>query len=137
MIQLTVEFLKFGALGIRSAPHGVFEIIQIGSGPTGQAVARVEVEKAGHPILRMSRLDPQERPLNRWAMATVDRAVLENWSDETPTDCKLTASGKDDGMEIVLSGHCGYRSFRWRAEVQLVNGEALIRGPSLTSDPDS
>src|SRR5579863_4259556 len=115
MIQLAVECLRFGALGVRSAPYGVFEIVQLAGGNTGMAIARIEVDKAATPALKITRLQPQERSLNTWAMAAVEKAVLENWRDENPTDFKLTAARKEDGVEIILSGHCGYRLFLWRA----------------------
>jgi|SRR5579872_2041402 len=137
MIQLAVECLKFGELGVRSAPSGAFEVIRFGDEGGATAVARIEVDRCGHPALKITRLDPEPRSLNPWAMATVEKAVLESWRDEQPTDCRLTAAHKEAAVELVLSGHCGYRLFWWRAEIAIAGGAIAVRGPFLANDPGS
>jgi hypothetical protein len=137
VIQLAVECLRFGTLGVRSAPHGAFEIILFAAGDTATTAALIEVERSGHPSLKISKVDPQERALNPWATASVEKAVIDHGRDENPTDFKLTAARKGDAVEIVLAGHCGYRLFWWRAEIELVNNEVIVRGPFLSNDPDS
>ena len=137
MIQLAVECLRFGALGVRSGPHGAFEIVQFAAGDTATTTALIEIERSGHPALKISRVDREERALNPWSTASVEKAVIDHGRDENPTDFKLTAARKGDAVEIVLAGHCGYRLFWWRAEVELVNDEVIVRGPFLSNDPDS
>jgi hypothetical protein len=63
--------------------------------------------------------------------------VLHRCSEADPTDYELRAAGTDDGIEILLSGHHGYRCFWWRADITLENGEVIVRGPVLASDNDS
>jgi len=137
VIQLAVECLRFGALGVRSGPHGAFEIVQFAAGDTATTTALIEIERSGHPTLKISRVDREERALNPWSTASVEKAVIDHGRDENPTDFKLTAARKGDAVEIVLAGHCGYRLFWWRAEVELVNDEVIVRGPFLSNDPDS
>jgi len=137
VIQLAVECLRFGTLGVRSAPFGAFEIIQFATGETATTAALIEVERSGHPALKISKVERQERALNPWSTASVEKAVIDHGRDENPTDFKLTAARKGDAVEIVLAGHCGYRLFWWRAEIELVNNEVIVRGPFLSNDPDS
>ena len=147
MIQLAVDCLKFGRLAVRSAPceggshycvpAPAFEIVRVVGTGKGTAVARVEVERAELPKLKVSRVPPEERIFDKGAVATVSgRAVLAHWRDEAPTHFKLSAHGADDRIEIVLSGDCRHRLFWWRAEFKLVNDEVLVHGPFLADDHD-
>ena len=134
MIQITVDILKFGQLGLASAPYDAFEVIYFKSGTKGVAVARLEVEKSDHPELRIFGHDARELSGNHGRMATVESAALGNWSDEVSTHFALTASGANDGMELVLSGRRGHHNFWWRSQVKIMNGEVVIQGPTLASD---
>jgi hypothetical protein len=134
LIQITVDILKFGKLGLTSAAYDAFEVIYFKSGTKGVAVARIEVEKSDHPELRVLGHDARELPSNHGRMATVENAVLGNWSDEVSTHFALTASGADDAMELVLSGRRKHHNFWWRSQVKIMNGEVMIQGPTLASD---
>ena len=71
MIQLAVDALQFGRLAVRSAASGAaihyctpapaFEIIRLAGDGNGVTVARVEVERAELPTLKVDRLPPEER----------------------------------------------------------------------------
>lgn len=147
MIQLAVDCLQFGRLAVRSAaigaathycaPAPAFEIIRLAEDGKGFAVARVEVERAELPTLKVDRLPPEERRPGAGATAAVTgKVVLARWRDETPTHFKLSAAGMEDCIEIVLSGDCGHRLFWWRAEFKLVNDEVVVNGPFRTDDRD-
>jgi hypothetical protein len=146
MIQLAVDDLQFGRLAVRSAPIGAathycapapaFEIIRLARDGKGVAVARVEVERAELPTLKVGRLPPEERGVAGATAAVNGRVVLARWRDEAPTHFKLSAAGAEDRIEIVLSGDCGHRLFWWRAEFKLVNDEVVVQGPFLTDDRD-
>jgi hypothetical protein len=167
--MFTFEFLKFGKLALRSAPHGAFEVLHIvsagrgesatkgsradeGVGATaqhnlqslstsrvlkGRAVARVEIEKDDSPFLRVSRLEPQERSIPSRSFAHVDSVTLTSWRDDLPTDFELNATGTEDGLDLVLSGHRHYHLFWWRVQFEIVNEEVIIHGPFLADNPSS
>ena len=137
MMQLTVDCLRFGELVVRGAAYGAFEIVQLTSGSGGVAVARFEVEDAGFPKLKVTRLEGPARSVDAKAMATIDRAVLASWRDEAPPRYELSASAAGEGVEIVLAGDCRHRMFWWRAQCRLTEGEAIVHGPFLANDPDS
>src|SRR5258708_27580263 len=103
MIQLTVDCLKFNALALTGAPHGAFELMQFGSGNTATSIARIEVEHAHLPTLKVTRLDPQERFIDSRAAATADRVVLAHWRDSAPKHYELSVAHLRDGMQTVLS----------------------------------
>jgi hypothetical protein len=147
MIQLAVDCLRFGRLAVRSAPCGAathycapapaFEIIRLAGDGEGVAVARVEVEKAELPTLKVERLAPEERRPGAGTTAAVNgKVVLARWRDEAPTHFRLSAAGAEDRIEIVLSGDCRHRLFWWRAEFKLVNDEVVVNGPFRTDDRD-
>ncbi len=146
MIQLAVDDLQFGRLAVRSAPSGAeahycapapaFEIIRLARDGKGVAVARVEVERAELPTLKVGRLPPEERGVAGATAAVNGKVVLARWRDETPTHFKLSAAGAEDRIEIVLSGDCRHRLFWWRAEFKLVNDEVVVDGPFRTDDRD-
>ncbi len=147
MIQLAVDCLKFGKLAVRSAPceagdhycvpAPAFEIIRLVERGKGVAVARVEVERAEIPRLKLSSIAQEERAFDEACTATIGgKAVLARWRDETPTHFKLSAAGTDDRIEIVLSGDCRHRLFWWRAEFKLTNDEVVVHGPFLADDHD-
>jgi hypothetical protein len=139
--MFTFEFLKFGKLALRSAPHGAFEILHIVSAGTarlkGRAIARVEIEKDDSPSLRISRLEPQERSIPSRSFAHVDSVTLTSWRDDLPTDFELNATGTEDGLDLVLSGHRHYHLFWWRVQFEIVNEEVIIHGPFLADNPSS
>lgn len=136
MIQITVDILKFGNLGVKSAPYDAFEVIHFkpGASDTAVAVARIEVEKSDHPELHVREQEPRELSSAQGRLATVQTAVLGNWSDEGSTHFALTASGADDTMELVLSGRRGHHNFWWRSQVKIVNGKVVVQCPALASD---
>jgi hypothetical protein len=147
VIQLAVDCLKFGRLAVRSAPceagnhycvpAPAFEIMRLAGAGRGSAIARVEVERAEIPRLKLSRLAPEERVFDEGATAAIEgKAVLARWRDATPTHFKLSASGVADRIEIVLAGDCRHRLFWWRAEIKLVNDEVVVHGPFLADDHD-
>ena len=146
MIQLAVDGLQFGRLAVRSAPCGVathycapapaFEIVRLAADGRSVAVARVEVERAKLPTLKIDRLPPEERGVAGATVAVTGKVVLARWRDDTPTHFKLSVAGAQDRIEIVLSGDCGHRLFWWRAEFKLVKDELVVHGPFLTDDRD-
>jgi hypothetical protein len=147
VIQLAFDCLKFGRLAVRSAPCDagnhycvpapVFEIVRLVGPGKGVSVARIEVERAEIPRLKLSSTAPEERPFDEACAATIGgKAVLARWKDETPTHFKLSATGADDRIEIVLSGDCRHRLFWWRAEFKLVNEKVVVHGPFLADDHD-
>jgi len=145
MIQLAVDGLRFGRLAVRSAASGsathyctaapAFEIIKLEANGDGVAIARVEIERAEVPTLKVDRLPPEQRQPGATA-AVSGKVVLARWRDDAPTHFKLSATGADDRIEMVLSGDCGHRLFWWRAEFKLVNDEVVVNGPFLTDDRD-
>jgi hypothetical protein len=137
MIQLTVDCLKFGALALTGAPHGAFDLMHLGTGNAARSIARIEVEHAHLPTLKVTRLDPQEHFIDSRAAATAGRVVLANWRDSAPTHYELSVAHRREGIEVVLSGDCRHRLFWWRAVFTLVNDEVVIHGPSLANDPDT
>ena len=146
MIQLAVDCLQFGKLAVRSAPScpathycapaPAFEIIRLAGDGKGVTIARVEVERAGLPTLKIDRLPPEERGVGSSAAAVNGKVVLARWRDAAPTHFRLSAAGAEDRIEIVLSGDCCHRLFWWRAEFKLVNDEVVVNGPFLTDDRD-
>lgn len=137
MIQISVNILKFGSLGVKSAPYDAFEVIHFKPGTNGQTVARIEVEKSDHPQLKISTHTPRELQGNPGSLATVESAPLGNWSDEASTHFTLTVSGSQDSIEFVLSGRRNHHNFWWRSQLKIVNGEVVLRGPVLANDPHS
>lgn len=116
-------------------PAPAFEIIRVLGQGKGTALARIEVERAEIPRLKLSRIAPEERSFDEGCAATIGgKAVLARWRDETPTHFQLAASGGGDRIEIVLSGDCRHRTFWWRAEVRLVNDTFVVHGPFLSED---
>ena len=143
MIQLAVDCLRFGRLAVTSAagseekhycvPAPAFEIATVDTAGAAWAVARIEVERGEVPTLTVTRVGPEERTLG--VAATISgKVVLARWRDEAPTHFKLTATGGDDRIEIVLSGDCRHRMFWWRAEFKLVNDCLMVHGPFLSDD---
>jgi hypothetical protein len=137
MIQISVTILKFGSLGVKSAPYDAFEVIHFKPGTNGQVVARIEVEKSEHPQLKVGADAPRELQGNTGSVATVESAVLGTWSDEASTDFTLTVSGSEDHIEFVLSGRRNHHNFWWRSRLKIVNGEVVLQGPVLANDPQS
>lgn len=114
-----------------------FEIVRLAGDGGGWAVARLEIEKAELPTLKVDKLPPGEhRPRAGAAVAVTGKVVLARWRDEAPTHFKLSAAGTEDRVEIVLSGDCRHRLFWWRAEFKLVNDEVVVHGPFLSDDRD-
>jgi hypothetical protein len=146
MIQLAVDCLQFGRLAVRCAPCAAethycapapaFEIIRLGEDGNGVAVARVEIQRAELPTLKVDRLAPEERGITGATAAVNGKVVLARWRDEAPTHFKLSAAGTEDSIEFVLSGDCRHRLFWWRAEFKLVNDEVVVNGPFRTDDRD-
>jgi hypothetical protein len=146
MIQLAVDSLQFGRLAVKSAPSGAathscapapaFEIIRLAGDGNGVAVARVEVERAELPTLKVDRLPQEERGVAGATAAVNGKVVLARWRDDAPTHFRLSAAGAEDRIEIVLSGDCRHRLFWWRAEFKLVNDELIVNGPFRTDDCD-
>lgn len=135
--MFTFECLKFGKLAVRSAPHGAFEVLQVVSPHKGRSVARIEVERDDSPSLKVIRVEPHERLIPSRSTANVDSVTLTSWKDEHPTDFELTASGKEDGLDLVLSGHRHYHLFWWRVQFEIVDEEVVIHGPFLADNPSS
>jgi hypothetical protein len=146
MIQLAVDGLQFGRLALRSAPGcaethycapaPAFEIIRLAANGKALAVARVEIERAELPTLKVDRLEPEERGLAGATASVNGKVLLARWRDEAPTHFRLSAAGAEDRIEIVLAGDCRHRLFWWRAEFKLVNDEVVVDGPFLTDDRD-
>jgi hypothetical protein len=147
MIQLAVDCLRFGRLAIRSAPGAeathyctpapAFEVILLEVNGNGVAVARIEVEKAELPTLRVDGIPGEQRHTGTGATAIVTgKVVLAHWRDEAPTHFKLSAAGTEDCIEFVLAGDCRHRLFWWRVEFKLVNDEVVVNGPFRTDDRD-
>jgi hypothetical protein len=145
VIELAVDCVRFGRLAVASAvactanhycvPAAAFEIIRLAADGTALAVARIEVERADPPALKVSALPAEERVLDAAATATIGgKAVLMRWRDDAPTHFKLAASGADDRIEIVLSGDCRHRLFWWRAEFKLIDDKVIVHGPFLSHD---
>ena len=130
------NYLRAGSLVLRSTSQSSFEILQLVTDHKGILIACGEVLRDPFPTLHINKLQPQESVLDLGAMAS-DRLVLHRLRDTPPTDYELRAANTENGMEILLSGHQRYRCFWWRADVTLVNGEVLIRGPVLATDCDS
>jgi len=137
MIQISVHILKFGNLGVKSGPYDAFEVIHFKPETRGVAVARVDVEKSGHPELKVKAHEPRELPTNAGSVATLESAVLGNRNDDGSTHFTLTVSGSDDQMEFVLSGRRDHHSFWWRSQLRIVNGEVIVQRPVLANDPHS
>jgi hypothetical protein len=137
MIQISVNILKFGNLGVKSAPYDAFEVIHFRPGTNGQTVARIEVEKSDHPQLKVVAHESRELRGNPGNVAIVESAVLGSWSDEASTHFTLAVSGSQDNIEFVLSGRRGHHSFWWRSQLKIVNGEVVLQGPALANDPHS
>ncbi len=135
--MFTFECLKFGKLGLRSAPHGAFEILQILSPHQGRTVARVEIEKDDTPSLKVIRVEPQARLLPSRSTANVESVTLVSYKDEHPSDFELNAALSEDGLELTLSGHRHYHLFWWRAQFEVVDDEVIIHGPFLADNPSS
>src|ERR1700722_11798967 len=86
MIQLAVDCLQFGKLAVRSAPScpathycapaPAFEIIRLAGDGKGVTIARVEVERAGLPTLKIDRLPPEERGVGSSAAAVNGKVGL-------------------------------------------------------------
>jgi hypothetical protein len=135
--MFTFECLKFGKFALRSAPHGAFEILEVVSPHKGRAIARVEIENDEAPSLKVVRLEPHEHLLPARSTATVDTVTLASWKDEHPTDFELNATSREDGLDLVLSGHRHYRLFWWRVQFEISGNEVLIHGPFLADNPSS
>jgi hypothetical protein len=137
MIQISVNILKFGSLGVKSAPYDAFEVIHFKPGTNGQTVARIEVEKSDHPQLTVIAHEPRELSGNPGSVAAVESARLGTWTDEASTHFTLTVSGAQENIEFVLSGRRGHHNFWWRLQLKIVNGEVVLQGPVLANDPHS
>jgi hypothetical protein len=139
--MFTFEFLKIGKFALRSAKHGAFEILEIlapGASPLrARAIARVEIERDDAPSLRVTRVTPDERLIPNRSCAHVDSVTLISWRDELPTDFELNASGTEEGLDLVLSGHRHYHLFWWRVQFEIVVDDVIIHGPFLADNPSS
>lgn len=135
--MFTFDCLQFGKLALRSAPHGAFEVLMLISPHHGRTIAHVEIDRNDHPKLKVTRVEPQERLLPSRSTAKVDAVTLTSWKDEHPTDLQLNAEGREDGLELVLSGHRHYHLFWWRVEFRVAGDEVLIHGPFLADHPSS
>ena len=137
MIHITVNVLKFGNLGVRSAPYDAFEVIQFKPNGEAAAVARIEVQKSDHPELRLCAQETREVSNHLGSVAAVESACLGSWSDEISTSFTLSVSGANDGLEFVLAGRRNHHNFWWRLQFNIVGGRVIVKGPALASDPHS
>lgn len=134
MIHITVNILKFGNLGVKSAPYDAFEVIHFKPYANCVGIARVEVQKSDYPELKVSPQDPREIQ-NTGNIAAVATAILGSWNDEASTNFSLSVSGAEDSIEFVLSGRRKLENFWWRSQIKIVNGEVVVAAPALVNDP--
>lgn len=130
------DYLRAGSLVLRSISHGRFDILQLVTDHKGILIASGEVHRAPFPTLELHRLPPQERLLDMETTAA-GSMVLHTWNDTLTTHYELRATGTENEIVIILSGHRRNRCFWWRVDITLVHGEVHIRGPVLAADCDS
>ena len=66
------------------------------------AVARVEVERAELPTLKVDRLPQEERGVAGATAAVNGKVVLARWRDDAPTHFRLSAAGAEDRIEAYV-----------------------------------
>lgn len=130
------DYLRGGDLVLKNTSQGSFEVLKIQDAHKGVLIASGEVLTSPYPTLHINRQEPRERMLDMRA-ASVNRMVLHRCNRADPTDYELSAASTQNGIEIRLSGHHGYRCLWWRADFTIDNGKVLIRGPILATDSDS
>lgn len=130
---------RLGDWLLKSAGNGVFEVIHVDSGEA-RAVARVGVELG--PALSVRRVKGKPRAIEPAAGEAGDRVVLSDCRKGDPDCFRLTAALSGADLEIILAGdsrhEAGRRHFHlfwWHAEFGTSDGEVVIHGPTLASDP--
>ena len=120
---------------MRSAPHGAFEILA--GHLASQGPHDCSRDRDDSPALKVIRVEPQERLLPARSTANVDSVTLTSWKDEHPTDFELTATARNEDLDLLLSGHRHYHLFWWRVQYEIIDEEVVIHGPFLADNTSS
>jgi hypothetical protein len=90
-----------------------------------RTIIPVKIEKDESCLSGFTRQKAHQWLVPSGSCSKLDSVYLTGWRNELPTSFELHASRREDGLDLMLSGHRQHHLFRRRVQFEIVVGEVV------------